>query len=61
MTLADNCTPVEIKTWRHQLREQLIERRVAVGGYQRKLWQQEVLLKLQDVLKGMEPGIIAFY
>lgn len=61
MTLTDNYTPLEIKTWRHQQREQLIGSRIAVGGYQRKIWQQEILLKLHDVLKDMEPGIIAFY
>ncbi|MDO7596126.1 MAG: 5-formyltetrahydrofolate cyclo-ligase [Pseudomonadota bacterium] len=54
-------TPLEIKTWRHQQREQLIESRIAVGGFQRKIWQQEILLKLHDVLKDMELGIIAFY
>tara|TARA_R110002049_G_scaffold181973_3_gene349425 strand:- start:955 stop:1596 length:642 start_codon:yes stop_codon:yes gene_type:complete len=61
MTLNDNYTPSQIKTWRTQQREQLIERRIAVGGYQRKLWQHEILLKLQDFLKGIEPGTIAFY
>lgn len=61
MTLPDNDKPLEIKAWRHQRREQLIEKRIAVGGYQRKLWQHEVLLKLHDMLKDMEPGIIAFY
>jgi 5-formyltetrahydrofolate cyclo-ligase len=61
MTFTETYTPLEIKTWRHQQREQLIESRIAVGGYERKIWQQEILLKLQDVLKDMEPGIIAFY
>jgi 5-formyltetrahydrofolate cyclo-ligase len=61
MTLTETYTPLEIKTWRHHQREQLIESRIAVGGYERKIWQQEILLKLQDVLKDMEPGIIAFY
>jgi 5-formyltetrahydrofolate cyclo-ligase len=61
MTLSDSYTPLQIKTWRQQQREQLIEKRIAVGGYQRKLWQQEVLLKLHDILKDIEPGIIAFY
>lgn len=61
MTLTIKHTPLNIKTLRHQQREQLIESRIAVGGYQRKFWQQEILLKLQDLLKDMEPGIIAFY
>ena len=61
MTLPNNCTPLEIKSWRHQQRQQLIEKRIAVHGYQRKLCQQEILLKLSDILKDMQPGIIAFY
>lgn len=61
MTLSNNSTPQAIKDWRHQQREQLIGNRIAVGGYQRKLWQQEVLLKLHNVLKDIEPGIIGFY
>jgi len=61
MTLPDNYTQLEMKTWRQRQRQQLIEKRIAVGGYQRKLWQQEILFKLNDILKDMEPGIIAFY
>jgi len=61
MTLADNYSSLEMKTWRRQQREQLIERRIAVGGYQRKLWQHEILTKLFDILSKIQPGIIAFY
>lgn len=61
MTLTDNYSSLEMKTWRRQQREQLIARRIAVGGYQRKLWQHEILIKLFDILSKIEPGIIAFY
>lgn len=61
MTLSANETPQHVKDWRRQQREQLIGNRIAVGGYQRKLWQQQVLLKLHDILKDIEPGIVAFY
>lgn len=61
MTLSDNYTALQLKTWRYQQRERLIEKRIAVGGQQRKLWQQEILVHLRDILNGMPPGIIAFY
>ena len=61
MTLVDNDTPRELETWRQQQREQLIARRIAVGGYQRKLWQQAIILKLHHILKDMEPSTLAFY
>ncbi|HDY85366.1 hypothetical protein LCGC14_0635660 [marine sediment metagenome] len=61
MTLPDNYTVLEMEAWRHQQRKQLIESRIAVGGYQRKIWQQEIIDKLHHFLKDMKPSTIAFY
>lgn len=60
-TQSDESLALQIKNWRQWQRKKVITDRIAISSYHRKLWQKTILLKLQDYLSQIEPGIIGFY
>lgn len=53
--------PANLKAWRRDMRERLLEARVGAGGRQRKAWNEAIEARLRPLLFDLGREVVAFY